>query len=106
MAGHLDELAAAGPDELHHRAKLIVRHFDHQAFERLFRYALVVVQHDMRLANRQLVALAAHRFDQDRQMQHAAAEYLEGVRAVHRLNAQGDVALQFFAEPLGQGAGW
>ena len=97
MGGHLDELAAAGADELHHGAELVVRHFDDQALERLFGDAVVLVQHDVRLADRQLVAFAAHRFDQHGEVQHAAAEDLERVGAVGRLDAEGDVALQLLA---------
>ena len=38
---HFDKLATPGADQFHHRPKLIVRHFDDQAFERLFGDAVV-----------------------------------------------------------------
>ena len=79
VGGHLDELPAASADQLHHRAELVVRHFDDQAFERLLDDAVVLVQHDVRLADRELVAFAAHGFDEHREVQHAAAEDLERV---------------------------
>ena len=82
VSGHFDKLAAASADELHHRAKFVVWHFDDQAFKRLFGDAVIIVQHHVRLADRKLVALAAHRFDQHRKVEHAAAEDLERVDAV------------------------
>ena len=104
--GHLYQLAAAGADHLHHGAELVVRHFDHQGLERLFRDAVVLVEHHVRLADRELIALAAHGFDQHRQVQHAAAEDLERIGAIGRLDAEGDVALQLFEQAAREVAGW
>ena len=37
---HFDHLAAPAADQFHHRAQLVVRHFDDQAFERFFGHAV------------------------------------------------------------------
>ena len=57
------------------------------------------LQH-LRLADRELVALAAHVLDQDGQVQFAATEHPKHVRLGGVLDAQGDVALQFAVQPL------
>jgi hypothetical protein len=56
---------------------------------------------DLRLAHRQLVTFAAHHFDQDGELQFAAAHHLEGVVAQF-LHADGDVGEQFLVEPVAQ----
>jgi hypothetical protein len=50
---------------------------------------------DLRLGNGHLVAFAAHRFDEDRKMQFAAAAHFERVGAVGIGDAQRDVRLEF-----------
>ncbi len=92
---HFDQLTPAGADQLHHRAELVAGHFDDEALERLFDHAAVAVEDDVRLADRQLIAFAAHRFDEHREMQYAAAEDLERIARIGRLDAEGDVAFQF-----------
>jgi hypothetical protein len=52
------------------------------------------------LGNHQLVAFAAHGFDQHRQVQLAAAQHLEGVGRVCLQHAQGHVGFHFFEESL------
>ena len=52
------------------------------------------------LADGQLVALAPHRLDQDREVQQAPAGDDERVALVGRLDPEGDVRLQLAVEPL------
>ena len=88
-AVHFDHLAAPCADQFHHRPHFFVRHFDHQRFERLFGHAVVLAQNHVRLADRKLVAFAAHRFDQHRKMQQAAAGDDELLGPFERFDAQG-----------------
>ena len=55
---------------------------------------------DLRLADRDLVAFAAHRLDQDREMQFAAAADLERVGAVGVRDAQRDVRFELAHQPV------
>ena len=87
-------------------AQPVVRNFDHQRLERLFGHAVPVVQDHLRLADRQFVALAAHRFDQHAQVQQPAARDGERVGAGDRLDAQGDVPFQLAVKAGRADAGW
>ena len=82
--------------------KLVVRHFDHQGFERFFGHAVRLARDDLRLADRQLITLAAHRFDQHAQVQQPAAGDGNVSRPFDRLDLQGDVALQLAHQPVAQ----
>src|SRR5262245_61559725 len=61
---HLDELPATSADQFHDWPKLFVRHFDDKALKWLLCHAILLVQHDVRFADRQLVPFAAHRLNQ------------------------------------------
>ena len=80
--------------QLHHAAELIGRDFDDERLEWLVDFAIDGLQNHFGLAHRELVALAAHVFDQDREVQHAAAGDREGVAAFDLANAEGDVPFQ------------
>ena len=56
----------------------------------------------LRLADGEFVALAAHGFDQNREMQHAATGDRELLGADNRLDPQGDVLLHFAHQPLAE----
>ena len=60
---------------------------------------------DLRLADGELEALAAHDLDEDRQLQLAAALHLPGVGALGGLDADRDVADQLLVEPVLDHAG-
>ena len=62
----------------------------------------MVLGQDFRLADRQLVAFAAHHLDQDGELQFAAAHHLEGVRAAGLFHADRDVGQQFLVQPVAQ----
>ena len=76
---HLGHLAPAGADQLHHRADVAVRHVDDEELVRLVLDAVDLLDDDLGLADGQLVALAAHGLDQDREVQQAPARDLERV---------------------------
>ena len=60
------------------------------------------MEDDLRLADGDLVALAAHGFDEHGEVEDAAAGDGEQLRAGDRLGAQGDVLLQFPLKPLAE----
>ena len=57
---------------------------------------------DLGAADHELEAFAAHHLDEDGELQLAAAEDLEAVRAAGLFDADGDVGEQFFVEALAQ----
>ena len=62
----------------------------------------MVLGQDLRLADHQFVAFAAHHLDQDGELQFAAAHHLEGVGAARFLHADRDVGEQFLVQPVAQ----
>ena len=76
-----------------------------EALDRLVQLAVDLARHDLRLADGQLEALAAHRLDEHRQLQLAAALHLPGVRPVDRLHADRDVADDLLVEAVLHQAG-
>ena len=80
---------------------------DHEVFERFVTGLFDLFVNDPRLADLELVALAAHGFDEDGQVQDTASEDGPLVLAVGGLDAQREVLLQFLVEafadvPAGQ----
>ena len=65
-------------------AEVLLGRVDRQPLDRLVQLAVDLAGDHLRLADGQLVALAAHLLDQDRQRQLAAALHLPGVRALGR----------------------
>src|SRR5690606_11529147 len=55
---------------------------------------------DTRARDRELVPFAAHRLHEDPEVQLAPSRDLEGVRRVGLLDAERDVALELFHQPL------
>ena len=98
--GQVDELSAASTCRLNHGPDVVGGDINGQ---RLKRFVLLAVDHlddDLRLADRKLVAFAAHRFDQDRQMQDASAGDEEFFFRASFFDAERDVVLKFSVEPI------
>ena len=106
-AGHTELDAGAAVHHLHvhqdglaraqcgHDVALIgLRHVDDDALHRLHDLAVLLVGQNVRGADLQLIALAAHRLDQDGQVHLAAAHDAEGVVRGGILDLQGDVLQQ------------
>ncbi len=91
----VDHLAAALAEQVDRRADVGLRHLEVHLFVGLEALAVhpVLVDH-LRARDLELVALAAHGLDQDRQLELAPARDQEGVGAVGFLDAQGDVVQQ------------
>ena len=77
----------------------VLRRVDGQPLDRLVHLAVDQPGHDLRLADGQLEALAAHHLDQDRQLQLAAALHLPGVGPLGRQHPDRHVADQFGIQP-------
>ena len=71
--------ALAGREGLGDRADVLVGHVDHAALERLVALAVDLAEDDLGPAHLQLVALAAHRLDEHRELQLAPAGDLDDV---------------------------
>src|ERR1017187_2461408 len=103
VVDHLDHLPLACAELLDDHAQEIFRAIDDQVFHRLAQFVVDGARQDLGLAHRQFVAFAAHHFNQDGELQFAAAHHLEGVVA-QLLDADGNVGQQFLVESLAQGA--
>src|SRR5258706_9602453 len=100
---HADELTAAVTDELHYAAQVFLGDVDDEVFDGFERGAIVAFSQDhVRLADGELIAFAAHVFDEDAQVQQAATADFEGVLAIGLFDLEGDVALEFLPEALAQ----
>ena len=102
VIAHLDHFAAAAAKRFHDDADKILGNVDHQALERFELSAVFGAHYDFRLADHQFEAFAAHGFDQNRQLQFAAAQHAEGFRSVGILHADGDVGEQFLLQTIAQ----
>ncbi len=98
--GHLHHAAAPLPDLLGDDADEVLGAVDHQLLHRLVELAVDAAGDHLGLADRELVALAPHHLDQDRELQLAAPGDLEGVGGVARLDPDRDVGQHFALEPL------
>ena len=100
VVDHLGHRAAARAEPGDHHALEVLGDVDHELLDRLHALAVDLLGDDLGPRHLQLVALAAHHLDQDRELQLAAAEHLELLRRVGRLDAQRDVAEQLLVEAL------
>ena len=86
-------------EELGDDAEVLLRHVDRDALDRLVHLAVDEARDDLRLADRQLEALAAHLLDEHLELELAAALHLPGVRPLGRQDAQRDVPDELGAQP-------
>ena len=87
MVDHLLHAALADAEHLDDDAGVVLGHVDGEALHRLVALAVDHARDDLRLADGQLKALAAHGLDEHGQLQLAAALHLPGVRAIGRRDA-------------------
>src|SRR5689334_18464305 len=71
---HLGEFAAPAAESFHHHADERFRTIHDKAFDGFETATVFRAHHDLRLADHQLVAFAAHRFNQNGELQLAATE--------------------------------
>ena len=80
MIVHLGHLALARAELFNHRASELLGHVDGEVLDRLHAHAVYHFRYDFGTAGHQLEALAAHHFNQNRELQFATAQHLEAVR--------------------------
>src|SRR5262249_53445427 len=80
----------------------IVGYVDDEALLRLEFASVFVAHDDFRLADHQFKAFAPHGFDEDGELQFAAAENAEGFGRVGVFDANGNVGEQFFLQAVAE----
>jgi hypothetical protein len=85
------DLAAARPDEFEHRSDAVLVHIHRQEFDRLAAQAVDRLLDDLRPADREFVALAAHVLEQDPEVQQAATGDAKLIGALARFDAEREV---------------
>ena len=95
-----DMIALRLPSDSMTAPGIFFRHVDDDVLDRFPLLAVAFGDDDLRLADGELVAFAAHRLDEDREVQLAAAADLERVGAVGLLDAQRDVRFELAHQPL------
>ena len=102
---HVLHLALAAAQVLHDHADVLLGHVDDDVLDRLHELVVDALEDDLGARDLELEAFAAHRLDQDAEVQLAAARDLEDVGAVRRLDAQGDVGADLARQALADVAG-
>ena len=101
LAFHRGHFALSARHHVNHLRGEFVGHVDGELFNGLAANAIHLLEYDLRLPHLQLVALAAHRFDEHREVQHASATDNPLVRSVFvGFHAQGEVLLQFLLQSV------
>ena len=95
VAFHIGQFATAAAEFFHHRALVVVRYVHGEVFVRLAFLAVDFTVHHAWFAHSQFIAFTAHVFQQNRQVQLAAAGHAEHVGIFRVFHAQGDVGEQF-----------
>src|SRR5881628_3493348 len=84
VVDHMLEAALAQGDELSNDAKIVLRDIDRQPFHWLAEFPVDHLRDDLWLADGKLKTLAAHRLNEDRQLELTPALHLPCVRPVRR----------------------
>ena len=100
MVRHGLHAALAGGHELRDGAQVLLGDVDRHALHGLAEYAVDLLGDNLRLADGELKALAAHLLHQDRQGELATALDLPGVGALGGQNLQGHVADELAVEAV------
>ena len=106
VAFHIGELAAAAAQLFHHRALVVVGHINGEVFIRLAFFAVDVAIHHARLGHGQFEAFAAHVFQQNRQVQFAAARDFKHIRIRGVPRHTSDVLVSVHHHANAAKAGW
>ena len=102
VVDHLREHAPTYAQLLHDDAHVFLGHVDQHALVGLVEPAVDAAREHTRLAHRELVPLAAHLLDQDRQLQLATSVDEKCIGRVRLLDAQRQVVFGFLEEALAQ----
>ena len=105
MIDHLAHLALAHAKLFDDNADELFRAIDDQKFERFLENSrLTLAGQDFRLADLEFVTFTPHHFNNDGELQFAAAHHFKSVRAACLFHSDGDVGQELFVEPVAQGA--
>ena len=100
MVVHLGHLAFARTKLLDDNSDKIFRDVDGQVLDRFHELAIDPTCDNLRFANHQFIALAAHGLDQDRELQLTSAHYFEVVRVSRLFHFKADICQQLFLQAL------
>src|SRR6478735_8028093 len=105
VVGHLLHAALASGHDLRDGAEELLRGVDREALDGLVDLAVDLARDDLRVADGQLVALAAHLLDEDGERELTTALDLPGVRTLRVEDAQRHVADELLVEAVLDHAG-
>ena len=105
VVDHLLHATLADTEQLDHHTSKFFRHINRQTLHWLVALAINHARHNLRLTDRQLETLTAHRLDEHSQLQLAAALDLPRVRALRRGDAKRHVADQLLIKAVLQHRG-
>ena len=97
---HLRHLAFVNGHELDDLTRAVFRRIHRQLLHGFALHAVDLLDDHLRLTYLQLVALATHRLDQYRQVQHSATKHVPRRLSVAGFYAQGEVLFQLFRQSL------
>ena len=97
---HVHQLALALAQRLHHATLVAFLDVGRHQLDRLAALAVDILEHHARLGDGQLVAFAAHFFEQDGQVQFATAGHFEDAILVGFLHAQRHIGAQFLLQAV------
>src|SRR5258705_8323020 len=100
VIAHLEHFAAAAANGFENDADEVFRDVDHQTLDRFELAAVFGAHHDFGFADHQLKTFAAHRFDQDGELQFATAENAKRFRRIGIFDANRNVGEQLFLQPV------
>ena len=97
---HLLHLALAARDHVDDFARIFLGHVDGQLLDRFAAHAVYLLENDLRLPHLQFVALAAHGFDEDGEVQHASARDHPLAVFLALAHAQRQVLVELLHQPV------
>src|SRR5262249_27704964 len=102
MIVHLQHFAAPAAQRFQDYSDEVFRNVYDQSLDRFELFAAFVANNNFRFAYHQLEALAAHRFDQNGELQFTAAQHAERFRRIRIFHADGNVCEQLALKAVAQ----
>ena len=91
MIVHVCHFTFTRAELLHHDSDEFLGNVDSEMLHRFHQLAVDALGDDLRLANHQFVAFAAHHLDQNGELQLSPAQHFERIRRPGVFHSQGDV---------------
>src|SRR5437660_1473657 len=102
IVGYLDHLSAALPERLGHGAKMLLADVHGEALYRLHELTIHPLDDGLRAGHFELIALAAHRLDEQGQVELATAADKEELGRSGVLDMQAEVGIKLLVQPRAQ----